>query len=246
MGEAGDVALGQLRHRREEAVVLRLVGDPAVEVDQQVGVVGPDRPDVAVRPSRSRTSASQWRGATCASASAAVTAEIYRPEVSRIAGRRRVSGAGVPQVQHPLALDDHVRVVEDDLVGGEPGTSCPGRGTPAPGRSPARRRARPRRPGRRPRPRTRHGPVAGVLAGAPYGVLDTVGAERVRRVGVALLPLRRPSRWVTTKTWSPTIGRPPQPSTKSKRWRPISWHRTSDEVEVVGRRPARRGRRGRG
>ena len=41
-----DVPVGQRGHRAEEAEVLRLVGDPAVEVDQQLGVVGPDRPDV--------------------------------------------------------------------------------------------------------------------------------------------------------------------------------------------------------
>ncbi len=46
LGEAADVARREGRHRREEAVVLRLVGDPAVELDQQVGVLGPDRPDV--------------------------------------------------------------------------------------------------------------------------------------------------------------------------------------------------------
>ena len=46
VGEPGDVAVGQLRHRREEPVVLRLVGDPLVELDQQLGVLGPDRPDV--------------------------------------------------------------------------------------------------------------------------------------------------------------------------------------------------------
>ncbi len=83
VGEPGDVTLGEVRHRGEEPVVLRLVGDPAVEVDEQrrasSGRIGRM---CAVRPSRSRTSASQWRGATCASASAAVTGEIYRPEVS--------------------------------------------------------------------------------------------------------------------------------------------------------------------
>src|SRR5262245_29764504 len=36
----------------------------------------------AVPPSRSRTSASQWRGATCASVFAAVTGEIYKAEMS--------------------------------------------------------------------------------------------------------------------------------------------------------------------
>ena len=46
LGEAVEVALGELGHRREEPVVLRLVGDPAVEVDQQVAVLGLHRPDV--------------------------------------------------------------------------------------------------------------------------------------------------------------------------------------------------------
>ena len=46
LGEALDVAVGELRHRGEEAVVLRLVGHPAVELDEQTGVLVPDRPDV--------------------------------------------------------------------------------------------------------------------------------------------------------------------------------------------------------
>ena len=46
LGEPGHVALGERRHRGEEPVVLRLVGDPGVELDQQVLVLGPDRPDV--------------------------------------------------------------------------------------------------------------------------------------------------------------------------------------------------------
>ena len=49
--EAGDVALGQVRHRREEPVVLRRVGDVVVvEVDQQVVVGSGDRPDVGRPP----------------------------------------------------------------------------------------------------------------------------------------------------------------------------------------------------
>ena len=35
LGEPGDVAVGQRRHRAEEPVVLRLVGHPGVELDQQ-------------------------------------------------------------------------------------------------------------------------------------------------------------------------------------------------------------------
>ena len=46
LGEPGHVAVGQVRHRREEPVVLRAVGDPLVELHQQLGVLGPDRPDV--------------------------------------------------------------------------------------------------------------------------------------------------------------------------------------------------------
>ena len=48
--EAVEVAVGQLGHRREEAVVLRLVGDPAVELDEQVAVLGLHRPDVGGAP----------------------------------------------------------------------------------------------------------------------------------------------------------------------------------------------------
>ena len=50
VGEAVDVALGEPRHRREEAVVLRLVGDPGVELDEDLAVLGPDRPDVRGAP----------------------------------------------------------------------------------------------------------------------------------------------------------------------------------------------------
>ena len=45
-GEPDHVALGELRHRREEAEVLRLGGDLLVEVDQQLAVVGADRAQV--------------------------------------------------------------------------------------------------------------------------------------------------------------------------------------------------------
>src|SRR3954464_11756817 len=49
----------------------------------------------AVRPSRSRTSASQWGGATYVSAAAAVTGEIYRSEVSsRLPPSRRGQSDG--------------------------------------------------------------------------------------------------------------------------------------------------------
>ena len=44
--EPRDVLLGQRRHRREEAVVLRLLRHPRVELDEQLRVIGPDRPDV--------------------------------------------------------------------------------------------------------------------------------------------------------------------------------------------------------
>jgi hypothetical protein len=44
--EPGDVTLGQLGHRGEEAEVLRLVGHPVVEADQQLLVIGADRPQV--------------------------------------------------------------------------------------------------------------------------------------------------------------------------------------------------------
>ena len=50
LGEALHVAVGQRRHRAEEAVVLRLVGHPGVELDQQPGVGGRDRPDVRRTP----------------------------------------------------------------------------------------------------------------------------------------------------------------------------------------------------
>ena len=50
VGEPLHVALRQLRHRAEEPVVLRPVGDPGVELDEQVGVVGGDRPDVGGAP----------------------------------------------------------------------------------------------------------------------------------------------------------------------------------------------------
>ena len=46
VGEAHHVALGELGHRGEEPEVLRLVRDPAVELDQEVAVLVPDRPDV--------------------------------------------------------------------------------------------------------------------------------------------------------------------------------------------------------
>ena len=46
VGEPVDVALGEPRHRREEPVVLRLVGDPGVELDEDLAVLGTDRPDV--------------------------------------------------------------------------------------------------------------------------------------------------------------------------------------------------------
>ena len=62
LGEPVEVAVGELRHRREEPVVLRLVRDPAVEVDQQLRSSGCIGLMCAVRPSRSSTSASQWRG----------------------------------------------------------------------------------------------------------------------------------------------------------------------------------------
>src|SRR4029079_4981190 len=41
-----DVALGEVGHRGEESVVLRLVRDPAVELDEEMRVVWPDGPDV--------------------------------------------------------------------------------------------------------------------------------------------------------------------------------------------------------
>ena len=42
----GDVALGELRHRGEEPEYFDSAETRLVEVDQQLGVVGPDRPDV--------------------------------------------------------------------------------------------------------------------------------------------------------------------------------------------------------
>ena len=46
LGEPPHVAVGEVRHRAEEPVVLRPVAHPGVELDQQLGVLGPDRPDV--------------------------------------------------------------------------------------------------------------------------------------------------------------------------------------------------------
>ncbi len=46
VGEPLHVALGQLGHGGEEPEVLGLVGDAVVELDEQVTVVDPDRPDV--------------------------------------------------------------------------------------------------------------------------------------------------------------------------------------------------------
>ena len=50
LGEPVEVALGELGHRREEPVVLRLVRDAAVELDQQLAVLRLDRPDVGRAP----------------------------------------------------------------------------------------------------------------------------------------------------------------------------------------------------
>jgi hypothetical protein len=44
-----DVALGQIRVRREEPVVLRFVADPRVERDQPVGIVRADRTHMRCR-----------------------------------------------------------------------------------------------------------------------------------------------------------------------------------------------------
>ena len=84
VGEAVDVALGEPRHRREEAVVLRLVRDPGVELDEDLAVLGPDRPDVGGPPvaeqdvglpvPRGREGLTSWAPAV----RVAVTREIYR------------------------------------------------------------------------------------------------------------------------------------------------------------------------
>ena len=84
LGEPVEVALGELGHRREEPVVLRLVGDAAVELDQQLAVLGLDRPDVRRPPVAQQdvglpVPGRRRRTVTwSAAASASVTAAIYR------------------------------------------------------------------------------------------------------------------------------------------------------------------------
>ena len=199
----------------------------------------------AVRPSRRRTSASQWRGATNASASAAVTGEIYRPTVFAQVAR---ATAGRPQrrrryrrwsTRSPWTTD--VRVVEDDLVGAATrGTSCPGRGTPARGRSPARRPARPATTWPPTSPaRHDHGAVRRRArwrdARRPrHRRCRTCTAPR----GSAACHSSASSRWVTTNTWSPD-DRADHPSRRRSRTGGgrSRWHRdVGPSLEVVGRR----------
>src|SRR3954471_8703254 len=72
----------------------------------------------AVPPSRSRTSASQCWGATCASVFAAVTGENLPALASvELVETTPASAQPVPQVQDPLRLHHDVRVVQHDLVG---------------------------------------------------------------------------------------------------------------------------------
>ena len=264
VGEPRDVAVGELGHRREEAVVLRLVGDPAVEVDQQVAVVGPDRPDVGrtavtqqdvglpVAGSDERVGIGGGHGRNLPGRGFVRRGHRRGKSASPLVGEVRVGErAGAPSVAQAVARWS-TRSPCTTTCGSsrtissvsEPRNPCPGPGRPGPGRWRARRPARPRRPGRHLARRDRTEP-SGRRARWP-----AVPPPRRRRCRTCTAPrggaaaTRSASRWVTTKTRSPTIGRPPHPSAKSNRWRPITMTPAAVEVpvEVVDRLIGRRGR----
>ena len=139
---------------------------------------------------------------------------------NRATAAQRSMAHPVAQVQHPVALDDHVGILEQVLGRRRARSSaCPSRTPPArrpsPPRPPVRARGSGRR--RRRRPPRPCGPRPGPW---PWR------SPRSRRRRSGTTPRgASPSglgRWDTTTTWSPAGGRPSQPFVRSNRWRPIT------------------------
>ena len=174
LGEPVDVPLRQLRHRGEEPVVLRLVGDRGVELDQQLGVLGPDRPDVGRPPVAQQDvglPVTRVVGVACGlrrrsrRANLPAAADARPPACPRVAARTGVRGECAPWHgvrRRSTPPDDFEEHILDTDVGDEmrvvlPGVRLLGHLLPGAARRPRRPQA-----GAAPDPLHdgRHGPAA--------------------------------------------------------------------------------------